>query len=159
MDTYVWLHAGVSKCALQIANEKPTIKYVEFCLEIIEYLVSYNITPILVLDGMQLPAKLATNEERKKRRKEMEEKGRFFQKIGQFEKAIKYYGQSINITSKMVFDLITVAKKNQIEVIVAPYEADAQLAYLSRCGYVDYVLTCDSDLIPYGTKGILYHLD
>jgi exonuclease-1 len=52
-----------------------------------------------------------------------------------------------------------VAKRNKIEVIVAPYEADAELAYLSRSGYVDYVMTIDSDLMPYGAKTILYGLD
>lgn len=36
-----------------------------------------------------------------------------------------------------------------VEYIVAPNEADAQLAYLSRNGLVDAVITEDSDMIPY----------
>jgi 5'-3' exonuclease len=37
-----------------------------------------------------------------------------------------------------------------IEVIQAPFEADAQLAYLSQNKLVDVVVTQDSDLIVYG---------
>ena len=33
---------------------------------------------------------------------------------------------------------------------MAPYEADAQLAYLVREKLVDAVVTCDSDLIVFG---------
>ena len=33
---------------------------------------------------------------------------------------------------------------------MAPYEADAQLAYLERAGLVDAILTGDSDLLVFG---------
>lgn len=38
--------------------------------------------------------------------------------------------------------------------MVAPYEADAQLAHLSRTGAVDAVITEDSDCLPYGCKKV-----
>lgn len=64
-----------------------------------------------------------------------------------------------------------VLKKADIEYIVAPYEADAQLAFLSmRCltcsslylflivsGYIDAVITEDSDLIPYGATRVTFN--
>ena len=37
-----------------------------------------------------------------------------------------------------------------MEFVVAPYEADAQMAFLARNGDVDLVITEDSDLIAYG---------
>ena len=43
--------------------------------------------------------------------------------------------------------------------IVAPYEADAQLAYLERIGLVDGILTEDSDLLVYGCQTVLFKLD
>jgi exonuclease-1 len=46
-----------------------------------------------------------------------------------------------------------------IKFIIAPYEADAQLAYLSRHGIVDIIITEDSDLLAFGAKKILYKLD
>jgi exonuclease-1 len=46
-----------------------------------------------------------------------------------------------------------------VECIVAPYEADAQLAYLSLINYVDAVISEDSDLLAYGcsTVGENFH--
>ena len=42
-----------------------------------------------------------------------------------------------------------------IPYVVAPFEADAQLAYLYKEGLIESVLTNDSDLIIYGVKHIL----
>lgn len=41
-----------------------------------------------------------------------------------------------------------------VNVIVAPYEADAQLAYLSQNKIVDVVVTQDSDLIVFGCEKV-----
>ena len=41
-------------------------------------------------------------------------------------------------------------KEEGVEFLVAPYEADAQMAYLALHGNVDAVLTEDSDLLTYG---------
>jgi exonuclease-1 len=41
-------------------------------------------------------------------------------------------------------------KRRGVEFIVAPYEADAQMAYLATNGLVDVVITEDSDLLTYG---------
>ena len=41
-------------------------------------------------------------------------------------------------------------KKADVEFIVAPFEADAQMAYLAINGLVHAVITEDSDLLPYG---------
>lgn len=37
---------------------------------------------------------------------------------------------------------------------MAPFEADAQLAYLNMAGYADYVITEDSDLLVFGAKKV-----
>ena len=42
-----------------------------------------------------------------------------------------------------------------IEFIVAPYEADSQIAKLKRLGMVDAVISEDSDLIIFGVNVIL----
>ena len=39
--------------------------------------------------------------------------------------------------------------------IVAPYEADSQLAYLSKNNLVDAVMTEDSDLFIFGAKNLI----
>lgn len=45
-----------------------------------------------------------------------------------------------------------------VECIVSPYEADAQLGYLSQTGYVDVVISEDSDLLTFGCKKVLFKL-
>ncbi len=46
--------------------------------------------------------------------------------------------------------IIQALRKADVEYLVAPYEADAQLAYMIRNGLVDAVITEDADLIPFG---------
>jgi exonuclease-1 len=46
-----------------------------------------------------------------------------------------------------------------VDYVVAPYEADAQLAYLERAGLVDAILTEDSDLLVFGCQNVLFKLD
>ena len=44
---------------------------------------------------------------------------------------------------------LQVLKEKSVEFIVAPYEADAQMAFLARNEYVHIVITEDSDMIAY----------
>ena len=41
-----------------------------------------------------------------------------------------------------------------MECIVAPYEADSQLAYLSKEQIVDLIITEDSDLLVFGCRKV-----
>ena len=66
---------------------------------------------------------------------------------------------AIDISPDVAHFLIKELKRKNIEFIVAPYEADAQLAYLNRAGIVDFIITEDSDLLAFGAKKILYKLD
>ena len=50
-------------------------------------------------------------------------------------------------------------RKLGVECIVAPYEADAQLAYLSKEDLIDAVITEDSDLLVFGSKRVLFKMD
>ena len=73
--------------------------------------------------------------------------------------ANSYYQRSVTVTYEMVNQLIISLRKQNIDFIVSPYESDAQLAYLSINGYIDVVVTEDSDLLVYGCKHILFKLD
>jgi exonuclease-1 len=48
---------------------------------------------------------------------------------------------SIDVSPDIAYKLIEELKNRGIKFIVAPYEADAQLAYLSRTGIVDIIIT------------------
>lgn len=50
-------------------------------------------------------------------------------------------------------------RAESVQYIVAPYEADAQLAFLERTGVVDGILTEDSDLLVFGCQNVYFKLD
>lgn len=54
---------------------------------------------------------------------------------------------------------VQVLRQESIRFVVAPYEADAQLAYLMQAGTIQGVITEDSDTIPYGCDNVLYKMD
>lgn len=43
--------------------------------------------------------------------------------------------------------------------MIAPYQADAQVAYLVKTNVVDFAITEDSDLIAYGCERIIFKLN
>ena len=45
-----------------------------------------------------------------------------------------------------------------IEYVVSPFEADAQLAYLESQGVIQAVITEDSDLLAFGCKEVIVYL-
>lgn len=58
----------------------------------------------------------------------------------------------------MIEVLIDVLHKLQIYVMIAPYEADAQIAYLVKEGIADIGISEDSDLLVYGCTNLVVKL-
>lgn len=50
-------------------------------------------------------------------------------------------------------------RAENVDYVVAPYEADAQLCFLEREGYVDGIITEDSDLLVFGCKQVIFKLE
>lgn len=63
------------------------------------------------------------------------------------------------MTQKMIDLFMDVLNELEIEFIVAPYEADAQMAYMVQQGFADFAISEDSDLIAYGCPKILMKLN
>ena len=59
----------------------------------------------------------------------------------------------------MAHTLIKALQVLEVEYYVAPYEADAQLAYLWLKGYVQVVFTEDSDLLAFGCQKVFFKMD
>ena len=66
---------------------------------------------------------------------------------------------AIDITPKMAHSLILCLIEMKCEYVVAPYEADAQLAYLFKSGQADVVFTEDSDLLAFGCTHVFFKMD
>ncbi|KAF9051720.1 PIN domain-like protein [Panaeolus papilionaceus] len=158
VDAYGWLHKGVYGCATELALGKPTTKYVDFAMKRVQLLRHHGIEPYLVFDGGPLPAKEGTEGDRKKRREEQIARGRAFTNQGKHSQARECFVKSIDVTPEMAYQLIKALQANSVQYVVAPYEADAQLAYLEKQGLVDAILTEDSDLLVFGCHNVWFKL-
>ncbi|XP_044739506.1 exonuclease 1 [Chrysoperla carnea] len=158
IDSYCWLHKGAFGCASKLAIGEKTDQYVRYCMNLIEMLTYHGITPIMVFDGRHLSAKRDEETSRREERKKKKEMAAKLLRSGQKDKAWRYLAASIDVTHLMALELIRACRAKNIDCIVAPYEADAQLAYLNINNYVDYVITEDSDLILFGCRKVLFKL-
>ncbi|EDU49371.1 Exo 5'-3' exonuclease including N-terminal domain of PolI [Pyrenophora tritici-repentis] len=159
VDTYGWLHRGTAACAIDLALDKPTTKYVDFVMNRVHMLIHFGITPYLVFDGDNLPSKAGTEKDRRERRKEGKRLGLELLKVGKAAQAQQELQKSVDVTPEMARMVIEELKHHNIQYVVAPYEADSQLAYLERKGIINGVLSEDSDLLVFGVKCLITKLD
>lgn len=162
IDAYSWIHKGLYTCGEAVFFKNDISNIVSYFRSKINKLLSFNISCVLVFDGDNLSLKNNTEEERKESRKKVEEKIRNLKNLGQNKDAKRLYSSAIDVTPEMAYVLkIHLEKEFQknLEFIVAPYEADSQLAYLSKIGYIDFVISEDSDLLIFGAKTIFYKMD
>ncbi|ERE73298.1 exonuclease 1 isoform X2 [Cricetulus griseus] len=159
VDTYCWLHKGAISCAEKLAKGEPTDKYVGFCMKFVNMLLSHGVKPILVFDGCTLPSKKEVERSRRERRQSNLLKGKQLLREGKVSEARECFTRSVNITHAMAHKVIKAARALGVDCLVAPYEADAQLAYLNKAGIVQAVITEDSDLLAFGCKKVILKMD
>ncbi|XP_066246780.1 exonuclease 1 [Euwallacea similis] len=159
IDSYCLLHKGVNACAEQLARGEDSTLYVDYCMKYVKMLHSYEIHPIMVFDGRNLPAKAETEAKRRESRKNAKHRAAQLLSLGKLEEARTYLKQCIDITPKMAHNLIRACQKLNVDCIVAPYESDAQMAFFNMKGVAECVITEDSDLVLFGCKKVLYKLD
>lgn len=115
---------------------------------------SFRITPIMVFDGQNLPAKRQTEEKRREGRALARRKAAECLKLNKHAEARMNFVKAVDVTPDMALKLIKACRKQNIDCIVAPYEADAQLAFLNQREIVDFVITEDSDLLVFGCSKV-----
>lgn len=149
-------------------SEEKIQEYVEKCtkyvlsrMQLLRDMTKADI--LVVLDGASPPIKTREVERRRELRREQERlrdqpvdpnesptksnerRTKAFRRAG----AGRYH-------TRIVDQLLKGLRQAQIAFVVAPYEADSELAYLADTGYIDLVVTEDSDLVAHGAKAILY---
>ena len=160
IDIMVWLYKGVyaSLNNQKEQNEKNDI-YLNYPLKMISLLLSFDIKCICVFDGKILKAKQKEITNRnlyKETSKKLAEK---LEKEGKEEESKKIFNRTLKTKSRMINSLIEILKKLNQKVIISPYEADAEISYLYKEKKIDFAITEDSDLIPYGVKKLVFKLD
>ncbi|KAJ7778085.1 exodeoxyribonuclease 1 [Mycena metata] len=159
VDAYVWLHRGVFTCATELATGKDTHKYVDYAMHRVRLLRHHKIEPYIVFDGGPLLAKKGTEVDRQAKRAEHLALGNALAAQGKTAQAREHYVKCIDVTPQMAFQFIKALRAESVPYVVAPYEADAQLAYLERIGLVDGIITEDSDLLVFGCRTVLFKMD
>ena len=162
VDGYAWLHRGVHACATELGRGLPCTQHIEFCLSRVQMLLHYRVRPLLVFDGGALPAKKATEVQRRAKRDAARRKAHQLLREDSHEAARQAFCAAVDVTPAMAAQLCDAAKArwgDRVDFLVAPYEADAQLAQLARSGQCDGVISEDSDNLPYGVPRTLFKLD
>jgi exonuclease-1 len=73
---------------------------------------------------------------------------------GKKNEARECFQRCIECTPKMALEVIQAMHTLGVDVLVAPYEADAQLAYLNKINVAQIIITEDSDLILFGCEKV-----
>jgi predicted nucleic acid-binding protein len=157
IDTMVWLHVFIER----FKNEKDTQQtlnktVVGEVVKRLQKIISRGVHAIPVLDGSPTAAKDRTIQTRNKVRDRRVADLEIKEGISQEEKEKQLAQAKAMITHDLVDCLLQELRKHGIPFIVAPHEADHQLAHMAQKGYIDYIITVDSDLMCHrGTKIIV----
>ncbi|KAL5188230.1 Exonuclease 1 [Glycine soja] len=159
VDTYSWLHKGALPCSTELCKGMPTTRHIEYCMHRVNLLRHFGVKPILVFDGGLLPMKSEQENKRARARKDNLARAVEHESDGNSAAAYECYQKAVDISPQIACELIQVLKQENLQYIVAPYEADAQMTFLAISGQVDAVITEDSDLIPFGCPRIIFKMD
>ncbi|TVU51797.1 hypothetical protein EJB05_03241 [Eragrostis curvula] len=166
IDAYSWLHKGAYSCSMELCMDPKSTsarRYISYFMHHINLLRHYKVIPVVVFDGCSMPCKAATDGERRRRRELSLTLAKEKLEQGNKAAAIDLFRKAVHITPTMASQLIQILRSENVEFVVAPYEADAQLAYLATLdanqGGIDAVVTEDSDLIAYCCPAIIFKMD
>ncbi|OJJ48662.1 hypothetical protein ASPZODRAFT_1652967 [Penicilliopsis zonata CBS 506.65] len=159
VDAYGWLHRGTIACSIDLVLDRPTTKHIDFVLNRVRMLLYFGVRPYLIFDGDDLPSKAGTEAQRQQRRQESKALGLDLKRKGKIAEAYQELQKAVDVTPYMARQLIEELKKMDVQYVVAPYEADAQMVYLEREGIINGIISEDSDLLVFGAKRLLSKLD
>ena len=103
--------------------------------------------------------KKGVEDDRGERREKAKKEADKLLAAGKEHLAMRMFTQSIDITPQMAHTFILALREMKIEHYVAPFEADAQLAYFYLTKEVDLVITEDSDLLAFGVEKAMFKMD
>ena len=125
----------------------------------VRMLKHFGITPYIVFDGDYLPSKAVTELEREAKRTASKKLGLELHRMNRISQANSELQKAVDVTPEMARQFIDELKLNNIQYIVAPYEADAQLVFLEKKNVIQGILSEDSDMLVFGARRLLTKLD
>ena len=162
IDASGWLHRACYSCALELLQSPSTFTgHLTLLRSFLALLAAHDISPFLVFDGAQLPAKANTAAARDALK--TYHRNLALQYLHGVppnpELALLHAQKAMTVTGDATARFVALARELSINFIVAPYEADAQLAWLVQHGLVDACITEDSDLVAFGCDRLFVRLE
>ncbi len=161
VDGYAWIHKCLYYTGHDYVVHKDKSTYFLKISNIFNGLLKRGIKICIIFDGDKLPSKQGTEDIREGLREEKKELANLYLQQGNHELANRKLSECIDVTPQLAFETYQFLRqkmKLDFEVIVAPYEADAQLGYLSKIGYIDAVISEDTDMLVFGAKKVIFKL-
>eukprot|EP00756_Hemistasia_phaeocysticola_P005590 Hpha_TRINITY_DN13408_c0_g2::TRINITY_DN13408_c0_g2_i1::g.130970::m.130970/K10746/EXO1; exonuclease 1 len=159
VDAYTWVHKACHFSAYELSLGIPTGRYLSQILSRARMLRDKGVEPLFVFDGKDPGLKGGTNQRRLESRQHALARGRELLAQGEHSRARDYYARALDVTPELALSVLRALRAANFDCMVAPYEADAQLAHLAKSGAVHAVLTEDSDLLAYGTSIVFFKMD
>lgn len=155
IDGFSLIYRGCYSTAFELNQGIDTVGYLRFIDKMVELFKKYSLEVYFVFDGFGIGHKSGTEKERSVRKEQNKQKGLELLASGQGSEARKYLKRSLNISEQILGNVIDyIEMLGGVKVMVAPYEADAQIAFLFKEGLVDFAISEDSDLLVYGCDNI-----
>ena len=162
VDGAGWLHKACVANAMAICLHQPTSQHHQHFLRQLHQLLDVGLKVVLVFDGAEWPLRQVTSERRRHRAQRALARAHEELEAGDRRRAESLFKQAVRVPAGFVgWVLHHVAGDGRVDVRVANYEADAQLAELQRAGHVDLVYSAaqDSDFLLYsGMRHIMYNV-
>ncbi|EFO63144.1 Exonuclease 1 [Giardia lamblia P15] len=161
IDGHCFLHAAATLDPKALVLENNISGVVDVMVQLVGSILSSATFVTLVFDGGSLPSKTFTNSRRKQARDASLALAEAYSSAGDSEEAENALKRAISFSNLQVSRIANgvfkrLEKHDNFAVLIAPYEADAQVAYLQKIGMGDVIVTNDSDILLYGPRKALY---
>ena len=169
VDAFKLLHEAVrnhcDQCVLS-GNHSGALGYI---IQKMDTMRCNGIRPLMVFDGRDLDGKAVAGRKRRKDRLQAQDavavalSDQDADALADGTLTVQVDPKTLQaaaaVTTGFVGLCVDACREMGISYVVAPNEADAQLAYLARTGQVQYVITDDGDLCVYGCPRVLLKVD
>jgi exonuclease-1 len=160
IDTYGWIHRAKYACAEDLVMGRPNTRWIDWCERRCRMLLSHRVTPVCVFDGASPMAKAGAEQRRLFVRTSHHRKALACREAGDHKGAQRFFQRAVDVSPEMADQLVRRLRTSLgIECIVAPFEADAQLAHLCKHDHIQAVISEDSDMLAFGCRHVLYKMN
>ena len=108
VDTYCWMHRAVYGYTEEMSAGNESTRWIQYCMGILDMLLSFEIKVYLVFDGKNLPAKERTEVDRAASRSKNLELGHEEKRKGNRAEARALLARAVDVSPRMAAQFIQV---------------------------------------------------